>query len=281
MDSNVSAQDTKKTAGGIDLSDIVEYETELPRADEEAPEKRDKKETRTLLRYLENHLVDMNVDKYGQSTPEGYLREMLSLRDELTNFQMLMMHYECAMSEVQTKIEVLDRELAVVQNRNPIESIKSRIKTPRSIFEKLDRRGIDFTVSNIERYLQDIAGIRVICSFIDDIYKLRDCLIQQDDIILLEEKDYIRYPKNNGYRSLHLILEVPIYLTSGKYMMKVELQLRTIAMDFWASIDHKMKYKRDIPNEQSVTEELLYVADMINQLDRRMIQLRDRIDKPS
>jgi putative GTP pyrophosphokinase len=185
------------------------------------------------------------------------------------------------MSEVQTKIEVLNRELALVQNRNPIESIKSRIKTPRSIFEKLDRRGIDFTVSNIERYLQDIAGIRVICSFIDDIYKLRDCLIQQDDVGLLEEKDYIRYPKNNGYRSLHLILEVPIYLTSGKYMMKVEVQLRTIAMDFWASIDHKMKYKRDIPNEQSITEELLYVAEMINQLDRRMIQLRDRINGPS
>ena len=153
--------------------------------------------------------------------------------------------------------------------------------TPRSIFEKLDRRGIDFTVRNIERYLQDIAGIRVICSFIDDIYKLRDCLIQQDDIVLLEEKDYIRYPKDNGYRSLHLILEVPIYLTSGKYMMKVEVQLRTIAMDFWASIEHKMKYKRDIPNEQSITEELQYVAEMINQLDRRMMQLRDRIDGPA
>ena len=167
-----------------------------------------------------------------------------------------------------------------MQNRNPFESIKSRIKTPRSIFEKLDRRGIDFTVSNIERYLQDIAGIRVICSFIDDIYRLRDCLIQQDDIRLLEEKDYIKYPKDNGYRSLHLILEVPVYLTSGKYMMKVEVQLRTIAMDFWASIEHKMKYKRDIPNEQAITEELQYVAEMINQLDRRMMQLRDRIDGP-
>jgi putative GTP pyrophosphokinase len=192
-----------------------------------------------------------------------------------------MMNYECALCEIQTKIEVMDRELALVQNRNPIESIESRIKTPRSIFEKLDRRGIDFTVSNIERYLQDIAGIRVICSFIDDIYKLRDCLIDQDDIILLEEKDYIRYPKDNGYRSLHLILAVPIYLTSGKHMVKVEVQLRTIAMDFWASIDHKMKYKRDIPNGQSITEELQYVAEMINQLDRRMIQLREKIDGPS
>ena len=161
MESIVSAEETKETAPNIHLPDNVEYETELPRADEKAPEKRDKKETKTLLRYLENHLVDMNVDKYGQSTPEGYLREMLSLKDELQNFQTLMMHYECAMSEVQTKIEVLNRELALVQNRNPFESIKSRIKTPRSIFEKLDRRGIDFTVSNIERYLQDIAGIRV------------------------------------------------------------------------------------------------------------------------
>jgi putative GTP pyrophosphokinase len=281
MDGYDAALKEQTEPAGINLQDIVEYETELPRADEKAPKKRDKKETMTLLRYFENHMVDMNVDKYGRSTPEGYLREMLSLKDELQNFQMLMMRYECAMSVVRTKVEVLNRELALVQNRNPFESIKSRLKTPRSIFEKLDRRGIDFTVGNIERYLQDIAGVRVICSFIDDIIRLRDCLIKQEDVRLLEEKDYIKYPKDNGYRSLHLILEVPVYLTTGKYMMKVEVQLRTIAMDFWATIEHKMKYKRNIPNEKSITEELQYSAEMINQLDRRMMQLRDKIDGPT
>ena len=121
-------------------------------------------------------------------------------------------------------------------------------------------------------------AIRVICSFIDDIYKLRDCLIRQDDVTLLEEKDYIRNPKPNGYRSLHLILQVPIFLTTEKKLVRVEVQFRTIAMDFWASIEHKMHYKQDIPENDSITEELKYSAELINQLDHRMTQIREKID---
>lgn len=155
-----------------------------------------------------------------------------------------MMQYECAMLEVKTKLDVLNTELSVQNSRNPIESIKCRIKEPDSIMKKMKRQEIPFSVDNIEKNLNDIAGVRVICSFPDDIYTLADYLEKQDDIKLIKKKDYISHPKPNGYRSLHLILEVPIFLTNEKKMMRVEVQFRTIAMDFWASLEHKLKYKK-------------------------------------
>lgn len=190
----------------------------------------------------------------------------------------LMMQYECAMLEVQTKLEVLNKELALVNSRNPFESIKARLKSPESIYGKMQRKGITFSIENIEKNLNDIAGIRVICSFPEDIYKLVECLLKQDDIILIEMKDYIKNPKPNGYRSLHLILDIPIFLTGEKKHMRVEVQFRTIAMDFWASLEHKMKYKKDVENAESISEELKYCADLICQLDKRMQQIRNRID---
>ena len=198
--------------------------------------------------------------------------------EHLEPFMHLMMQYECAMLEVQTKLEVLNKELGLVNSRNPFESIKSRLKSPESIYDKLQRKNIPLSVENIEKNLNDIAGIRVICSFPEDIYKLVDCLLKQDDIILIEMKDYIKNPKPNGYRSLHLILDIPIFLTSQKKHMRVEVQFRTIAMDFWASLEHKMKYKKDVENADSISEELKYCADLICQLDRRMEQIRNRID---
>ena len=203
---------------------------------------------------------------------------ILKLEDSAEEFRELMMHYDCAMLEVKTKIEVLNKELALLNSRNPFESIKCRIKSPESIIGKLERNGIPFSVENIEKNLNDIAGIRVICSFPEDIYMLVDCLLKQDDIILIEKKDYIKNPKPNGYRSLHLILDIPIFLTDEKKHMRVEVQFRTIAMDFWASLEHKMKYKKDIQNADSISEELKYCADLISQLDRRMEQIRNRID---
>lgn len=194
------------------------------------------------------------------------------------SFRNLMMEYKCAMLEVQTKLEVLNKELSLLHSRNPFESIKSRLKSPESIFEKLDRNGLEYSVENIEKHLNDIAGIRVICSFVEDIYMLVDCLVAQDDIILVDKKDYIKNPKPNGYRSLHLILDIPIFLTKEKKHMRVEVQFRTIAMDFWASLEHKLKYKKDIENAESISEELKYCADIISQLDRRMEQIRNRID---
>ena len=209
-------------------------------------------------------------------TELGAIKE---LKEEyLEPFMHLMMQYECAMLEVQTKLEVLNKELALVNSRNPFESIKARLKSPESIYGKMQRKGITFSIENIEKNLNDIAGIRVICSFPEDIYKLVECLLKQDDIILIEMKDYIKNPKPNGYRSLHLILDIPILLTGEKKHMRVEVQFRTIAMDFWASLEHKMKYKKDVENAESISEELKYCADLICQLDKRMQQIRNRID---
>jgi len=206
------------------------------------------------------------------------VEKVLRLSDQIKPFYNLMMRYDCALAEVRTKLEVFNKELALKNNRNPFESIKSRIKTPVSIYDKLTKKGYDFTVKNIEEQISDIAGIRAICSFEDDIYMLADCFKKQDDIVILQEKDYIANPKESGYRSLHLIVEVPIFLTEEKYFMKVEVQFRTIAMDFWASLEHKMKYKKDIENADTITEDLKFSADLINQLDRRMQQIRQKID---
>ncbi len=212
------------------------------------------------------------------SDSQKEVERVLKISDQIKPFYNLMMKYDCALAEVRTKLEVFNKELALKNNRNPFESIKSRIKTPVSIYDKLTKKGYDFTVKNIEEQISDIAGIRAICSFEDDIYMLADCFKKQDDIVILQEKDYIANPKESGYRSLHLIVEVPIFLTEEKYFMKVEVQFRTIAMDFWASLEHKMKYKKDIENADTITEDLKFSADLINQLDRRMQQIRQKID---
>lgn len=199
--------------------------------------------------------------------------------EELQKFRCLMMQYECAMLEVKTKLDVLNTELSVQNSRNPIESIKCRIKEPDSIMNKMKRLKVPFTVKNIEKNLNDIAGLRVICSFPDDIYTLVDYLVKQDDIRLIQKKDYIKNPKPNGYRSLHLILEVPIFLTKEKKMMRVEVQFRTIAMDFWASLEHKLKYKKDIENAEVISQDLYFCAELISQLDGRMQQIRRRLEE--
>ncbi len=227
---------------------------------------------RTLMTNEQKSLL--NVSNVSQKEIE----QLLIMRGQVQEFQMMMMKYDCALSEVRTKLEVLNKELSLKNNRNPFESIKSRIKTPVSIYEKLTRKGIPFSIENIESNISDIAGCRAICSFVDDIYMVADCLKKQDDVNVLVEKDYIATPKDSGYRSLHLIIETPIFLTDVKEYMKVEVQFRTIAMDFWASLEHKMKYKRDIENAELISEDLKFSADLINQLDRRMQQIRERID---
>ena len=199
-------------------------------------------------------------------------------REEMKRFRELMMYYECAMLEVKTKLDVLNKELSLRKSRNPFESIKCRIKSPESIVEKLTRKGIPFSVENIEKELNDIVGICVICSFPDDIYALIDYLIEQDDIRLVVMKDYIKNPKPNGYRSVHIIVEVPIFLTDRKKPMRVEVQFRTIAMDFWASLEHKLKYKKNIKKAEDISEQLFYCAELISQLDARMQQIRDKIE---
>ena len=187
--------------------------------------------------------------------------------DETIPFDRLMMKYRCALREVQTKFEVLNEDFSARHNRNPVESIKTRIKSPHSIIKKMQKKEIRFTADNIENNITDIAGVRVICSFVDDIYEMARLLSEQDDIEVLEVIDYIKNPKESGYRSLHLVVQVPIFLAEGKEYMKVEVQIRTIAMDFWASLDHKIQYKfpKEIPEQ--VKEEMYNCSLDIRALD--------------
>ena len=196
-----------------------------------------------------------------------------------TEFKMLMTYYECAILEVKTKLDVLNKEFSANTMRNPIASIKTRIKSPDSIYEKLDRKNLDKTLESVQNNLDDVAGIRIICSFLDDIYSVADMLTSQDDVKELTRKDYIKNPKPNGYRSLHLIIEIPIFLKDEKKDMRVEVQLRTIAMDFWASLDHKLSYKKDIPEEEAklLRQELLECAQISADLDVRMGEIKNRI----
>lgn len=199
--------------------------------------------------------------------------------EKMKPFQQLMMQYECALMEVETKLNVLNAEFSLEYDRNPIESIKTRIKQPVSIWGKLKRMDEELSVENIENCLSDVAGIRVICSFPEDIYTVAELLSKQDDITVLKRKDYIKNPKENGYRSLHLILEIPIFLSNEKKYMKVEVQFRTIAMDFWASVEHKLKYKKNIKNPEMIAEQLKNCANTIADVDFRMQAIRHDIDK--
>ena len=179
---------------------------------------------------------------------------------------------------MRTKLEVLNDELNIHHKRNPIEFITSRIKRPISIVEKLKRYGVPISVESVEQNLNDVAGVRVICPFIDDIYAVADMLLRQDDITLLKKKDYIQNPKENGYRSLHLIVEIPVFFSNQKRPMRVEVQIRTIAMDFWASLDHQLKYKKELSNAAEIGEELKQCADVIAQTDKKMLEIRQQIE---
>ena len=197
--------------------------------------------------------------------------------DQIQLFRDMMMWYQCAMLEVQTKLQVLNNDMAVRYQRNPIEAIKTRIKDPISIVEKMKRRGLNITVGNMVRNLNDVAGIRVICSFIDDIYEVARMLARQDDIKVLTVKDYIKNPKDNGYRSYHMIVEIPVFFSDKTMNMRVEVQIRTIAMDFWASLEHDLKYKKNDIWSEDISSELLSCAEVINDTDNRMMAIRDRI----
>lgn len=217
---------------------------------------------------------------------DNFVRQSL-LSNEFLNFMqqnkkpfdLLMSYYECAIMEIETKFRVLNHELSLEYDNNPIESIKTRVKSYDSILKKIRRKNIPLNLQAIEENLKDIAGVRVICSFPDDIYKLAESFLKQDDITLIERKDYIKNPKPSGYRSLHLIVQVPIFLQNEKKMVNVEVQFRTIAMDFWASLDHKMRYKKELSDEEVeiLQEELYDCAEQSAALDERMQRIRDRI----
>ena len=211
---------------------------------------------------------------------EQFLMEQaMGLLDGVMEYREMMMAYSCAIKEVRTKFDVLDTEFHVRNQRNPISTIHTRLKSQTSILEKMNRIGYAPTVENIVTHLNDIAGVRVICAYVDDIYEIADALIRQDDIQLIRKKDYIANPKPNGYRSLHLIVSVPVFFAESRKEMKVEVQIRTIAMDFWASLEHQIKYKKDISNAEEIIGRLKNCADVIADTDLEMQKIRRQIEK--
>lgn len=199
--------------------------------------------------------------------------------DQIDQWKSTMFLYNSALKSINTKIEILNNEFVQLYNHSPIEHITSRLKTPESIVKKLKNDGWDVTIENMVEHLNDIAGIRIICSFMSDIYQIADMIAKQSDITVIHVKDYIQHPKANGYKSYHMVVTIPIYLTDGPVDTKVEIQIRTIAMDFWASLEHKLRYKKDIPADQAqqLQEELLACATQSAQLDNRMQEIRNQL----
>lgn len=215
---------------------------------------------------------------------EKFDMEILTkIRSNIRPYQRLMSMYRCAIMEIETKLNVLNEEFSCAHDRNPIESIKTRLKSPESVSRKLKKHQLSFSLENIRNNIFDVAGVRVICSFPSDIYFIAESLVKQDDITLIERKDYIQCPKESGYRSLHLIVEVPIFSTNEKTPMKVEIQLRTIAMDFWASLEHKLQYKKTLPPEEAeeIRYELFECAVLSSSLDQRMENIKNKITQNS
>lgn len=192
-------------------------------------------------------------------------------------WQRMMLLYDSALKEVNTKLEIINSEYKMTKQYNPIEHITSRIKSPKSIEKKMKRYGKELTIQNIVKYINDMAGIRIICSFTSDIYRIADLLSNQADIKVLRVKDYIATPKPNGYSSYHMLVAVPIYLTNEMIETKVEIQIRTIAMDFWASLEHKIYYKHEGNETEKIRRELTECANIVAFLDKKMMAINDEL----
>ena len=236
---------------------------------------------------MNNDFLPINEDRTG--TPDNQLLmvpfvdnsifdQAMKMAGTVVEYRELRMMYSCAIKEVRTKFDVLNSEFNVRYQRNPISSITSRLKSSTSIMEKLAKMDIPFSVDNVNEHLHDVAGIRVICSYLDDIYRLAHALAKQDDITVLNFKDYIKNPKPNGYRSYHMIVSVPVFFSDQTRNMKVEVQIRTIAMDFWASLEHQLKYKKEVPDQKEIVNQLTECATQIAQVDAQMFELRKRIE---
>ena len=199
--------------------------------------------------------------------------------EQIDQWRSVMFLYDSALKKMNTKIEILNNEFINRYDYNPIEHIKSRLKTADSIVNKLKKDGREVSIENMQEYLSDIAGIRIICSFTSDIYQIAQIIAGQRDVTVLHVKDYIKYPKPNGYKSYHMVVTVPVYLSDGAVETKVEIQIRSVAMDFWASLDHQLKYKKDIGDvSDQISEELRQCAETIAATDQRMLNIRRSIE---
>lgn len=224
---------------------------------------------------LPNELMPIQLNNasinalYGQS---------LKIMNTIVDYKELMMMYNCALKQIRTKFEILNAEFNVRYQRNPINFINTRLKRPTSIIEKISRNNLPFSIDSIEQHINDIAGVRVICSYLDDIYVISQALANQEDVTLITQKDYIANPKPNGYRSMHMIVSVPVFFADHTKRMKVEVQIRTIAMDFWATLEHQLKYKEQTASGEEIAAELKECADIISDTDSKMLGIRKKID---
>ena len=215
----------------------------------------------------------LNLPFLDTPDPERFIKNAAKFSD-------LMMMYRCTIRELQTKLEVLNDEFSIENKRNPISFIKTRVKKPESIYRKLQKLGYEFSAENIQEQLNDVAGVRVVCAFIDDIYTVADLLASQDDIKILKIKDYIKNPKPNGYRSYHMIVEVPVFFSRGKTPMRAEIQIRTNGMDCWATLEHQLRYKKGIEEMEGydqISAELLESAHAMIEMDNEMQHIKDMI----
>ena len=225
---------------------------------------KDEQSRNDLIRDKLKSMTDGEALDWLQQTSEKFIR--------------LMAYYRCAMMEVETKFNVLNEEYSLQHDRNPISSIRSRLKSPQSIGEKLRRKDAPLSIEAIEERLNDVAGVRVVCSFPEDVWMLAEAFLKQDDVTLIDRRDYITHPKPSGYRSLHLIVAIPIFLADEKRSMKVEVQLRTISMNCWASLEHQLRYKKDRCMTEKMVSELALCARLSAELDQRMDALRHAIE---
>ena len=207
------------------------------------------------------------------------MQSAMKYYDDVDSWKTVMFLYNSALKEVGTKLEILNDEFQHVHRYNPIEHIKTRIKSAESIVKKLKRYGYETSIENMVRYVNDIAGVRLICSFTSDIYRLAEMIGNQSDLKVLSIKDYIKNPKESGYKSYHMLVSVPIFLSDSVVDTKVEIQIRTIAMDFWASLEHKLKYKTDNNVPEDIKEELQECAKTISELDLKMQNIHNRLNK--
>jgi len=246
---------------------------------------RDKNDLDRLVKDSMDKPMSYSVDIPGNDSDSLILSRTKGIMTRMVEYKELMMMNACAIKEIKTKFEILNTEFSLKYHRNPIHSINSRLKSASSIAAKMEKMGKEFTLENIENSMHDIAGVRVICPYIDDIYTIANALLNQDDITYVTKKDYIKNPKPNGYRSLHLIVKVPVFFADRKQSMTVEVQIRTIAMDFWASLEHQLRYKDDSEVDEEILNRLRECADTINETDKEMLKIRSDIeamsDKPT
>lgn len=218
-----------------------------------------------------------DIKAFGIYRKGFYMELKVSRHSQVDSWKEVNLIYHAALRQIQTKMEILNDEFQHVHRYNPIEHIKARIKTPESIVKKLKRYGYESTIENMVDYVNDIAGIRIICSFTSDIYRIAEMIADQKDIQVFSIKDYITYPKASGYKSFHMLVKVPVYLSDRIVDTKVEIQIRTVAMDFWASLEHKMHYKFEGDAPEHIKAELIECAKMVSDLDARMLSLNEEI----